>query len=617
MHELRYHASKEQIRSRLVRHAADFWGLPSAADLDPLVQVLIEGLASELYNVSADLQHTESRLLEKLAGLLTPDLMTMPLPAHALLEARPVEATESLGTGTAFLHSVRRHPTSPGEPAPAVADTWFTPVRETSVYNAGIALLASGGKVSGTDGRGSRPTRFQASSGHRLEPYTLWIGLTLPADTSVLPPLSFYIHSRYEALPEDWYRLLPLSRWEIQGQPLSMQPGLPGETTDNDPDEWLRAFDPLEVRLRDIERYYQPHFLYNAPLSLEGLRPLPHPPSWAEVFAESDLAGLRDPLWWLKVTFPSSLGLQGLEELDVHLNTFPVVNRQLHRLHHRFKGIGHIIPLRPEPGSLFLGVHRLSDSKGRHYQPVPLHPDGSQPPGSYSLRSGGAERFDQRNAREIIDYLFELLRDESAAFSSYGFDFLTQTLKSVQQSLTLVEQKARQTLTEMTEGTRYVVVKPIDPQDTMHLEYWTTQGNLPLQLQSGTPLTQAEGSRLKAGSIRLITRPVGSRGAPGPADRLQAYKYALMTRDRIVTEEDIRLFVRHELGDKLGTVAIRRGVMVSPHPKQGLRKTIDVVLTPSGRNAFDEEEWPHLSRDLAEKLTARSGIQQQYRIVRG
>ncbi|TDW96801.1 type VI secretion system baseplate subunit TssF [Dinghuibacter silviterrae] len=592
MQELRYHSSKEQIRGRLLRHAADFWNLPSATDLDPLVQVLIEGLASELYNVSADMQYTESRLLEKLAGLLTPDLMTMPLPAHALVQARPVENVEILEAGFAL----RRQTADKG------ADAWFTPARETPVYNAGIVLLASGNKVTGPSGR---PLRAQP--GKRLEPYTLWIGLDLPKDIDTLPPLSFYIHSRYEALTEDWYRLLPLSGWKIQGHSLDMRAGLPGD----DPDEWLRAFDPLAVRLRDIERYYQAHFLHATPLPLEG-GPLPYPPSWKDIFLAADLATLRDPLWWIEVTFPSSIGLQGLEELEVQLNTFPAVNRRLHKIHHRFKGIGHIIPLRPEPGSLFLGVHRLTDSKGRVYEPVPLHPEGGQTPGTYSLRSGGAERFDQRNAREIIDYLFELLRDESAAFSSYGFDFLTQALKSLQQGLTLVEQKARQTLSDITEGTRYIVVKPLDPHETMHLEYWTTQGYLPLQLQSGTPLTQSEGSRLRAGSIRLVTRPVGARTAPGPADRLQAYKYALMTRDRIVTEEDIRLFLRQELGERLGTVVIRKGVMVSQHPKEGLRKTIDVILTDA---AFSDDEWPHLSRDLAEKLAARSGIQQYYRIL--
>lgn len=584
MQELRYHSSKEQIRDRLLRRAADFWGLPSAAELDPLVQLLIEGLSSELYNLAADMQHTESRLLEKLAGLLTPDLMTMPQPAHALLQARPVEAAETLESSAAFLQGTRKGVSG--------GDTWFTPARPTTVYDAGIVFTAFGNKVFGTDSRsGARTVRLK---GKPLAPYTLWIGLELPADTSELPPLSFYFQARNETTG---YAQLPYTRWALQGRPLEMRQGWPAAAAEGD---WLDAFDPLEVRTRDIEGYYRPRFLSCGGCPLEGLSPLPYPPEWKGVFADAELATLKDPLWWIEVKNP------GEPDWDIHLNTFPVINRQLHRVQHRFKGVGHIIPIRPEPGSLFLGVHQLTDSHGRAYQPVPLRPEGAQP-GSYTVRGGGPERFDQRSAREIIDYLFELLRDESAAFSSYGFDFLTQTLKSLQQSLTLVEQKARQTLSELTEGTRYVVVKPIDPHDTMHLGYWTTQGLMPHQLQPGAVLSQAEGSRLKNSSIRLITRPVGARPAPGATERLQAFKYSLMTRDRIVTEEDIRLFVRYELGERFRSVDIRKGVMVSPHPKEGLRKTIDVAIDAS----LSVEECD----DLAEKLRVRSGPRQWYRVI--
>lgn len=619
MQEHPYHTTKEQIRSRLLRHAVTFWGISTAADLDPMVQLLIEGLATELYNLSSEMRYSESRLLEKLAGLLTPDLLTAPTPAHAILQAQPLETLETLPATRQFLHTTRRNPAPSGE---FQADCWFTPIQKITLPLASIAWLASGNRAYNPDADGSGQAPLQARPGKYLEGYTLWIGLKIPpGGQGSFPPLTFYFASRNDTLAEEWYRLLPLSTWTINGHPLEMRQGLlpappPGQHPAGTAD-LLGSFGTMEVLMRDISRYYAKRYLHCPPTPLppEALYPRNYPDQWESVFSPGDLTTLKDPLLWLEVRFPPSIGLRGLEELEVRLNTFPVVNRKLVKLKHRFKGIGNIIPLRQEPGAHFLGIHRLSDSKGNIYEPIPVHGAEGQPEGSYSIRSGGAERFDQRNAREMIEYLFELLRDESAAFSAYGFDFLTNTLKSLRQSLTLVEQKARQTLTAMTESTRYIVVKPLDASETMHLEYWTTQGTLPMQLRTGTILLEAEGSSLKADSLRLITRPVGGKLQPPAAGRLQAYKYALMTRDRIVTEEDIRLFVHYELGDRLGEVSIRKGVMISSHPKEGLRRTIDVVLKPSRPGAITPEEWTHLSRELSEKLETRSSVQSNYRVL--
>ena len=603
-----HHTSKEQIRSRLLRHAVAFWGIPTAADLDPMVQLLIEGLATELYNLSSEMRYSESRLLEKLAGLLTPDLLTAPMPAHAVVQAQPLEASETILHTRQFLHTTRRTPSPTGEYR---ADCWFTPIQDIVLPRASIVWQASGNRAFRTDPGGVRQLAMQARPGKQLEGYTVWLGISLPetapgAATSSpegRAPLSFYFSSMGDTLSEEAYRLLPLSTWKVDGQPLDILPGLPPAGTHNT--GLLDAFGTMEVILRDISAYYARRYMYCTALPLT--RSL-YPKEWEVVFAPGELAAFKDPLTWIEVHFPPGINT---DEMEIHGNTFPVVNRRLVRVKHRFKGIGNIIPLRQEPGAHFLGVHELADSKGHVYEPLPVQ--GAA--GSYSIRTGGAERFDQRNARELIEYLFELLRDESAAFSAYGFDFLTNTLKSLRQSLTLVEQKARQTLTEMTESTRYIVVKPLEASETMHLEYWTTQGTLPMQLRTGTPLLEAEGTSLRADSIRLLTRPVGGKLQAPATGRLQAYKYALMTRDRIVTEEDIRLFIRHELGDKLESVSIRKGVMVSAHPKEGLRKTIDVVLKPSRPDAITEEEWPHLSRELVVKLDMRSSVQSNYRVL--
>ena len=98
-----YVSSKEVIKSRMLRHALNYWGIKNTEDLDPLVKLILESLSLELYNLGNEVKDTQVRILEKIAGLLTPDFLTAPNPAHAILHAQPGEPTEILTTATSFI----------------------------------------------------------------------------------------------------------------------------------------------------------------------------------------------------------------------------------------------------------------------------------------------------------------------------------------------------------------------------------------------------------------------------------------------------------------------------------------------------------------------------------
>ena len=61
--------------------------------------------------------------------------------------------------------------------------------------------------------------------------------------------------------------------------------------------------------------------------------------------------------------------------------------------------------------------------------------------GTYTLRTGDVERFDSRNAMEYMNYLLELLRDESSAFAALGQDFVASQIKELNQNIAQLEQK--------------------------------------------------------------------------------------------------------------------------------------------------------------------------------
>jgi hypothetical protein len=96
--------SKEEIKSRMLKNAMDFWGTLNINDIDPMVKLLVEALSTELFNVSNDVKNLENRILNKISRILASDYLTAPLPAHALLKGIPVEPIETLSIKNHFFY---------------------------------------------------------------------------------------------------------------------------------------------------------------------------------------------------------------------------------------------------------------------------------------------------------------------------------------------------------------------------------------------------------------------------------------------------------------------------------------------------------------------------------
>jgi hypothetical protein len=111
-----------------------------------------------------------------------------------------------------------------------------------------------------------------------------------------------------------------------------------------------------------------------------------------------------------------------------------------------------------------------------------------------------------------------------------------------------------------------------------------------------------------------MTGTVGGRDSLGATERVQAYKYGLTTKDRIVTQADLISFCYYELGNKITDVKIDKGIMVSPNPKEGFKKTIDIYLKPDENLRLSAVEWETLLTLLQSKLVSRSVINSNYRL---
>jgi hypothetical protein len=604
--------TKEDIRTRMLRNAMDYWGATNINDMDPMVRLLVEALSTELFNVSNDVKNLENRILSKISRILASDYLTSALPAHAVLKGQPVESQESVTINNHFFY---KRQVSADTSRSEEKDVFFSPAGEVNLFNAAIRYTCSGIHLYEYDDAMRRNTVLTAASKLNTEPNTLWLGIDCAPALNTLQNLSLFFEWSDYAANDDFYKLLSVVKCYTNNEEIEARPGLLYKEdllAGNRPVFYEQ--DVINLITRDIKEFYNNRFISITDSKLSGISSYRQafPDAFANIFNPAELSRLQ-PCVWLKLTFPAAISPGIIDDLQVSLNCFPVLNRKRHEHKYRLRDVNNIIPIKVSNKDHFLSVKEVHDDRNIFYSEIPYTQASQNFEGSYSIRNGGAERFDSRNARQTIDYLLELLRDEKAAFASYGTDFLSSVLKTLEQNLALIEKKTRMS-EDGHEPFNYLIVKPDSKATMLYLQYWTTLADAANNIRRGSRLQQFETLKIRADSLRLMTSTVGGRDRLGATERIQAYKYGLTTKDRIVTQADLVGFCYYELGNKVTDVKIDKGLMVSSNPKEGFKKTVDVYLKPADEVKLSAEEWDTLLTLLESKLTSRSVINSNYRL---
>lgn len=610
--------TKEIIRNRMLKHALSYWDQKNTENLDPIVKIILEALSTELYNLGNEIKDSEVRLLEKIANLLAPEFLTCPNPAHAIMHAVPVEVQDVISE-TDHFYVQKKYSSKQDETLDKTIDVFFTPVGKLKLTQARMRCLATGTNLYSIDENNQKLVAAQAK-GSRLDNNSLWIGITVDEKIDDINNLFFYFEWRNldTTLSNLNYQLLPLSKWYLKGEEMSITEGLAYENKKPDGSagkDLSFDYDLLTLVEKDITDYYNRKFVTisdNRQIRVQEAKET-YPAEFSNVFSESDLQKFSEKLLWIKVVFPSAIQQSSLEEVYVHTNSFPVMNRQLKEFRYGLKNGSNIIPLKVTGLEQFLSVRSLTD-ESRQYTATPFRKMEEEETGTYTLRSGGVERFDGRNAKEFISYLLELLRSESAAFSAHGTDFIASTLREMDQRIALMEQKIKAIANSTSEIPHYIIAKPYEGHEMMYVEYWTTNAEMANMIRSGMRLQEYNGSKINSDSLFLLTTSGGGKNRLKPEERVKAFRYGLMTRNRIVTKEDIRNLCFYELGDRVSNVDIEKGFEMSTHPKQSFLRTIDITITASQKERLNTDTWDILFDHLKAKLKSRSGMSNHYRL---
>ena len=606
--------SKESVKARMLQNATKVWGLKSPQSLDPFVKLLIDAFSTEIFKANNEIQTVNARILEKLAKLLTPSIYTHPIPAHALAYTSPFESSEILLEHTEFFFRKHMNSTVKSE-SDKQLNIPFTPIGSVRTNKAQTAIMFVGNTCYSLDDRLNKIpiSRFQG----RPEDYRkVTIGIDVSKFTNEKFPKTLSIYCSNPAFEHlDFvYKLLPYSTVSSNGNPMFIKEGIT-YVKNKEAEGYEQIFHEQSIKTKiidDIKSIYSHKFVEVTGLSRDlFIRELPEDLNFLKGKEEIEkYLGGKEYLW-LTFEFPPQFSAEILDNFTFVLNAFPVYNRGWKKTEYSLDIMGNNIPLITEEAEHFLYVDEVQDGEGRRYTEIPFTPSDNLKKGLYTVRKGGMERFNNRNAVDMISNVLELTRDEIAAFSLLNRDNVKGMLGEMSDKMKSMVQKVNNAKRNIRQELNYVIMEPVEKTDHTYAAFWITHCTFANHMRPGTELS----NQLKSQSMILLTETIGGAEEQKGSDSIQAYKYALTTRDKIISLEDVKNYVRMVLKDELKDVRVKRGTMISNKPKEGFVRTVEVEVIPQNYSFYGRVYWENMANILRNQIISKAIDGIEYRVM--
>ncbi|MGG5506982.1 MULTISPECIES: type VI secretion system baseplate subunit TssF [unclassified Myroides] len=604
--------AKEGIRSRILQNVAMLWGVANPQALDPFVTLLVDAFSTEIFKVNNDIENIKGSILEKLAKLLTPSIYTYPRPAHAIAITTPFESQEVLVNQLEFF--TKKVFTSNVKTVKDLnLDIPFTAVDQVTLLKAVVKYSVIGDVIWAYDDfYNSIPAaKIKQSIGRNQ----LFLALDLSAYEVEHTPERFSLYCdnpAYDSL-EFVYKLLPFVSMSYKGNPLEVSKGLTYPAKKSK-EGYEATFDDYAIENRiqeNIKSIYAGKFIevrgFQRKIKELELGVLPQELTFLN--EDSQIRELIDgqQLLWIQLDFPPQYTREIIEGFSFYLNAFPVYNRGWRQNESSLDIMGNTIPLVTQIGEAFLYTNKVVDSSSRLYSEIPFSESASLQHGVYTVRKGGMERFSERNAIDLIAYVIELTRDEVSAFGILDRDKVIETLRKMVHQMRDLNQKVKTVDRQVASDVHYIIVEPLGKTAYVKASYWITHCSLANTIRKGTQLIQQNKvfTNVNRHLVLLSTTKGGDQEKTG-TDAIQAYKYALTTRDKIICKEDIKNYCQMVLQSHCKEVVVSRGIKVGDHPKEGFVRTVNIEIIVDNYEEWSYQYWIDYARSLQEQITTRA-----------
>lgn len=599
------HNNTEEIKNRMIKRAALSWGLPeneSETSFDPLVAMLISACAAEINNLSGEIAESRKRITEKLIEIMSSDITMGVKPAHCLACAKPVENKHQISLYDTF-YILPENTYSKLE-----KQLFFVPAGDFSLYKSQLEYMVYPGGIARFDNNLNKYT-IKSDSSQTIPSNELWIALNVPPQSKDLQNLSVCFDFRSNTYRKLFYFLLKNAQWSTSEGKIDASSGLSGFDI-NGP--FHRIFGKnstiLKTYLSHIRQFYNEKFV-TLNLPEDQLKPgIPEElKSFFSKFSKP-LEPKPEKLVWLKIELPQNTPPGIYEFLTVGINIFPLVNLEKHT--GIFRTAKHLNVFSLNCDSYFFDIETVDDSLGNVYSESTAEKVNMPDDFTFVLRGNGSDSYDSRTASEHIKLLSEKLKNESSAFNFVDKSSFNKDLKTLEQIMAKLDINI-QNLPKFASSV-YVFIKAKEDNIPVGITYWETSGDSANGIKALTPVNLYNGSYIEQGSSFLFSNTYGGKTRMTIDDQVNSYKRAMLSRDRIISTEDIMVCCKEKTGNLLEKINIEKGIFKEMSSKEGYTRTIDIYLYI--KENIPELEKEFLCKDLLITLNEKSSAIFPFRI---
>ena len=612
--------TKDEIKDRLIRRAAEIWGVDEMEiefSFDPIVGILFDACAHEFERISNTIKTSRTQVTERLVDLLTPEISVTAKPAHAVMHSLPLESTVKINERSEFYHR-KRKPIFTDDAKDAFEDFSFCPAGEFTINNCELRYIAYPDKVVQYRNHRNLPIVGKGDFTAEPEANCMYLGIKPGEDIKSIDQLLCYFDILNFAQKSLLAHHIGIAHWSLDDEPLEVVKGY-NEEMDVKDDFSGYINESIQSKIRFYETYvkefYEDHF-YTIDNKIDIKDKLKnYPEAFSKSISKKKLEIFNEPLLWIKIEFSTVVSTSMLENLHCHINCFPVLNKKSQKINKRLQPYFNIMPLALDE-DFFFDIQEISGDTGNSYSVQNREHNDGESPQAY-LRFGGVSRFDERDASELLNYTLDLIKEDSVAFSTMGSDFIDGNLKSLKKIVSRIEQKIEQK-SYTKHKIPYLIINRNSIQKNkdknIYAEYWTTAGEKANKINPYVKLHAKAGTAFQPDSLTLVTGTLGGKDEPSPSEKIYAYREHVLSKGRIITRQDIVQHCFSVYKGSITTVTVEKGVMVSQDSGVGYTPTSDIYLTKNSEIDYVDADWEHLRKELLIGMRVRSANVLPFRV---
>jgi len=576
---------------------------------DPVIRLFYGTCADEIEKVYEEIYHVERRLINKTVEYLLPEEFQVPTPAHAIFRALPVKKLDEIRIWPECQFTLRKNQRS--------KELTFSPAGIFSLLQADVDYMVFRDKFYQYKD-GNRIQIIGGDSTKAFQDNVLWLGIRnlnkcLPRDKT-----SFFF-AMPQAVNEQaaFLNALRYSRcFSAEGTQLQMNSGIGIDETDIWSGINKRPDHIIYRMFNNTRNWYQKHFITIQNLTPRAPNSSLFPSDFSARFPGNELDKITDDIFWVKFNFSNLLNERWVHLMFCSINCFPAVNIKLEQKLfdveetniniYPFSNDDFILAINSIGGKIKNREEELNYSLMDSELRNTLNKEGEA-----IFRRGSLGRMTAQKLKVMLNHLLNVLKEEVILLTKDGtkediekLNRLTRTAIEFEKCIEIEKEKKGK-------YTASIMLRAFKDQSKIYIRYWTTAAEDANQIK---PLPGEDGQKqcevgfapdVAADSFRLITSTFGGNKQPTDEEYIDTLRKLLLTRGRIVTAEDIKVFCYEYFHPHQVKVEVLKKVHQSPRPEQGIERVIEIIIKLT-QNSFSTEELAFFKEELLLRLEQHS-----------